>query len=116
MKKRFNLVYYYFAIATALAIFSLVAAYSNLVTYLEEYHLYLFLAYLIFGFALRIPAQISIAAGLVLLLGTPIINLRGGEDLAKRVIVYAFYFLSIGLIWAIADYMRTRLKKLEKGT
>lgn len=110
MKKRFNLAVTVIAITTALAIFSLVAAYSNLVNYLQEYHLYLFLAYLIVGLALRVPVQISVGAGLVLLLGIPIISLRGRGDLAKQVVVYAFYFLAIGLIWAITDYIRTRLK------
>ena len=103
------------AIMTA-GFLSLLIAYSDSFPFLENYHLYLFLVYLVVGLVAKVPSQVSISVGLILLMVTPVIGLHSGGALAGQWVLYAYYFLSIGLLWAIAGCIRERQKTSRAKT
>jgi beta-lactamase regulating signal transducer with metallopeptidase domain len=103
MKKRLRLAFT-ITVAAIFAVLILMVFHSDLRSYLQEYQPYLFLFLLISGLILRLPYQISVGTGIMLLLITPL-SLNRGEELTSQIAICAFYFLCVGLIWGVVDYI-----------
>ena len=66
---------------------------------------YLILSYMVLSVALRLDSRISIGSALVLLMACPFLLMFYYEALAENAAVYAYYFLVIGVVLQIKDWI-----------
>jgi septum site-determining protein MinD len=71
----------------------------------EKSH-YLFLLYFIISLVFRLDSRYPIGGAIALLFFTAILLVQEKEDFANQIAIYAYYFLVIGVVLQIADYVR----------
>lgn len=71
----------------------------------EKAH-YLFLLYFVILLVNRIDARYSIGAALILLLFTAVLLVQKKEAFANQVAIYAYYFLVVGVVLQLIEYIR----------
>ena len=109
MKGKLNLISMIIIVTVILAVLILIVFYPDLRPYLQQYHPYPFFLLLASGLVLKLPYQISVGAGIMLLLVIPLL-LHRGDDFVSQVAIYAFYFLGIGLTWGVVDHLKGAAK------
>jgi len=62
--------------------------------------------YLFAAIAYKIDGRISVAAGLILLVAAALSVGRGREIFANRIAIYAYYFLVVGIVLQLIEYVR----------
>lgn len=71
----------------------------------EKSH-YLFLLYFIISLVHRLDSRYPIVAALTLLFFTAILLVQEKEDFANQIAIYAYYFLVIGVVLQLVEYVR----------
>jgi septum site-determining protein MinD len=71
----------------------------------EKAH-YLFLVYFIISLVNRIDSRYSVGAGLLLLAYTAVLLVQKKEDFANQIAIYAYYFLVVGVVLQLVEYIR----------
>lgn len=62
--------------------------------------------YLFAAIAYKMDGRIPVAAGLILLVGAALFVSQGKESFANQVAIYAYYFLVIGVVLQVMDYVK----------
>ena len=85
-------------------------AYANPVHMIDKYYPFIFLFYLILALALDEESRTPLIAGMLLLLVTSLFTFaEEAKAIMDRLTIYAFYFIGIGFIIELIDYVLRNL-------
>jgi septum site-determining protein MinD len=100
--------------AALMSLIALIAAVAVLWGEIREKAHYLFLLYFAILLVNRIDARYSIGAALVLLLFAAALLAQNREAFANQVAIYAYYFLVVGVVLQLIEYIREEGEKEER--
>lgn len=99
--------------AALISFIALVAAVVVLRGEIREKAHYLFLLYFVILLVNRIDARYSIGAALILLLFSAVLLGQEKEAFANQIAIYAYYFLVVGVVLQLIEYIREGGEKEE---
>jgi len=102
--KKNPLKFFLIVVAIFLYIYFLFWLYPKLT--FDEFAFFLLLLYIPFSLKLKLDERYPVAFAIFLLILSAITLAQGFEERANRIAIYAYYFLVIGVILMLAEYLR----------